>query len=145
MLGKAYEMVVDYHKDQLDKSGKPYILHLVRVSLSCKTLQEQTVGMLHDIVEDTVCTVDDIRIEFGQRIAEAVDAITKREGESLEDYLTRVNANPIAREVKLADMADNLSEDRLKLLSNEEALRLIDKYNRCAAFLEGLSDKNKRR
>ncbi|MFC2558545.1 MAG: HD domain-containing protein [Haemophilus seminalis] len=90
------------HANQVDKAGKPYIRHLQAVvnNLIEPTEDMVAVAWLHDSVEDTETTFDDLVYYFGSSVAQAVDAITKRNGELYADYLNRVKANPIARLVK---------------------------------------------
>ena len=93
------------------------------------------VALLHDVVEDTNVQLDELRSGFPSRIVDAVDAITRRNGERPEDYYKRVKACPLAREVKLADIADNSSSARLSLLDAETRSRLTDKYNKALQHL----------
>ena len=129
------------HRGQQDKSGEPYIYHPLRVMLSMVdspeifTEEMRIVALLHDVVEDTrdrddPVTVERIRITFGDEIAEAIDAITRRPSEPYPDYIARAKANKIARTVKMKDLNDNL--DRMwKLIEAgqpNEARRLTNKY-----------------
>ena len=84
------------HEGQIDKAGLPYITHPQRVTGRLDSPEAQVVGWLHDIVEDTSLTVEDIARQFGPETAAAVDAVSRREGESWGDYLDRVQVNPIA-------------------------------------------------
>ena len=83
--------------------------HSIRVSKNF-TGASEIVALLHDCVEDEVCTLHDIHQLFGQEIAEAVDAISRRDGEVYWNYIARAKENSIAREVKLADLSDNLRD-----------------------------------
>ncbi len=114
MLNKAIELAHIAHKGQLDKGGNPYINHPLRVMNNVETIEEKIVAVLHDVVEDSEVTLEDLRIaEFSDRIIAAVNAITKVEGEKREDYLQRVMGNPIALRVKIADMTDNADISRI--------------------------------
>ena len=93
------------------------------------------VALLHDVVEDTDVPLSRIEAAFGPRIASAVDAITTRDGEDRSDYYARVAANPLARAVKLCDLADNESPARMARLDPETRARLERKYARARAAL----------
>jgi len=97
------------HRGQTGRDEQPYILHPLRMMLRFTSDAEQTVAVLHDIVEKTVTSLDDLRrAGFAAGIIEAVDALTRREGESYEDLIERAAANPLARAVKIADLEDHL-------------------------------------
>lgn len=114
MLDKAIEIAHIAHKGQLDKAGKSYIGHPLRVMNNVETVEEKIVGILHDAVEDSDLTLDDLKVAgFSDVIIEAIDAITKREGEKRKDYLNRVMNNKIALRVKIADMTDNMDISRI--------------------------------
>jgi (p)ppGpp synthase/HD superfamily hydrolase len=113
-LESAIAIAVRAHAGQSDKSGQPYILHPLRVMFRCQTDDQRIVAILHDVVEDTPVTVEDLRDQgFTKEILAALDCVTKREGESYEDFVERAAANPIARQVKLADLEDNMDLRRL--------------------------------
>ena len=114
LLESAIYLAVRAHAGQLDKSGQPYILHPLRVMFRCQTDEQRIVGVLHDVIEDTSVTVEDLRnAGFNEEILAALDCVTKRNGESYEDFVERAAANPIARRVKLADLEDNMDLRRL--------------------------------
>ena len=124
------------HMGQVDKGGHPYILHPTRVMLSCKTVEEKTVAMLHDLLEDTAYTEDDLREEgFPAEIIEAVVCLTKTEGEEYADYVERVCQNKLAARVKLADLKDNMDLNRLPGLTPKDFQRL-EKYLRTKIRIE---------
>lgn len=125
------------HVNQVDKAGKPYIRHLQAVvnNLVEPTEDMVAVAWLHDSVEDTETTFDDLTYYFGSSVAQAVDAITKRNGELYADYLNRVKANPIARLVKIADLSHNMDLSRL-LKITEKDLERKAKYIKAKEFLE---------
>lgn len=124
----ALDLAEEFHRGQTDKLGKPYIIHVVNVALNVSPGQARIVALLHDVVEDTKCTLAFIREEFGDEIADAVDAITKREGEKYLTYLHRVRSNELAREVKFADIGDNCADGRVAALDEVDRLRLREKY-----------------
>jgi hypothetical protein len=124
---QAHGVTVNQH------DGEPYINHPERV---VQYLKEEgcdddvlVVGWLHDVVEDTDKTLDDIDLHFGREIREAVDAITHRPGEAASHYYDRIGQNKLALEVKLfGDLVDNTNPDRRKLLDQETRDRLAAKY-----------------
>jgi (p)ppGpp synthase/HD superfamily hydrolase len=136
-LEEAIAVASMVHADQVDKAGKPYILHCLRVMLALSKESEdvQIVGVLHDAVEDTTTTLDDIRLTFGPYVADAIDALTHRKaaGETYRDYIERCAANPIAARVKLADLVDNLAPDRIGALSVQH----VKRYVKALAHLQG--------
>ena len=114
MLDRAIELAKIAHDGQVDKGGQPYIDHPLRVMNNVETIEEKIVGVLHDAVEDSDLTLEDLRLSgFSDPIVEAIDTITKREGEKRKDYLNRVMDNPIALKVKIADMTDNADISRI--------------------------------
>ncbi|HHW7546541.1 TPA: HD domain-containing protein [Mannheimia haemolytica] len=125
------------HHGQTDKAGKPYIEHLAFVAenISTKNKETEAVAWLHDSVEDTQCSINDIRHIFGDVIADAVEAITKKQGESYFCYLDRVKSNPIAKVVKLADLTHNLCLDRLPKIT-EKDLKRAEKYKSALEYLQ---------
>jgi GTP diphosphokinase / guanosine-3',5'-bis(diphosphate) 3'-diphosphatase len=113
-LTHAIALAEQAHQGQVDKAGKPYIEHPLRVMGSMHSEMERIVGVLHDAVEDSDLTLEQlVEAGFGAQIIAAIDAITKRKGEAYETYLDRVIANPIALRVKIADMLDNMNMARI--------------------------------
>lgn len=127
-LEVAIQKALTGHYGQVDKGGAPYFLHPLRVMMKMKDYPRMAAAVLHDLVEDTFTTLDDLRrLGMPEEVVEAVDALTKRKGEDYEDYLKRVEANEIARDVKLADLQDNMRLDRL-LAVTEKDLKRVAKY-----------------
>ena len=93
--------------------GEPYIFHPLRVMLRFGDPVAQTSAVLHDAVEDTEITLDDLRMAgFPEEVVDAIDALTHRADETYEEYIDRVARNPVARRVKVADVEDNLANNR---------------------------------
>ena len=130
MVERAYDIAAAAHSEQVDKAGQPYLRHPVRVAQAVAPvgLVHVAVALLHDVVEDTDVTLADLREAMPEQVVEAVDALTHRKGEPRADYYERVAANPIALVVKRADIADNMSPDRLAALDSATAQRLRKKY-----------------
>lgn len=127
-LEAAIHLAVEAHTGQLDRNGQPYILHPLRVMFRLRTEVLQIVGILHDVVEDSPYTFDDLReMGYPEEIIHALDCLTKREGENYEDFVERSQSDPIAREVKLADLEDNMDVRRMPRITEKEAAKL-DRY-----------------
>ena len=124
-LTRAIDIAITAHQGLKDKVGKPYITHVMRVMERCKTEEEKIVAALHDVVEDTSTTIDDLRKEgFSEKVLAAVAAITKNKGESKSHYIGRVRKNPLAIRVKLNDLEDNMDIRRLPKISDSDVERL---------------------
>jgi len=129
-LGRAIKMAAQAHYMQFDKSGQPYILHPLAVMNKMETHVEKIVAVLHDIIEDTPLTLLELKHEgeFSDEVIEAVDAITKREDESSNEYYDRLQMNMIAVRVKIGDLEHNMSPERL-LSMKEKDLRRTQYYH----------------
>lgn len=113
-LAHAIRIAAQVHEGQLDKAGQPYILHVLRVMLGCHSPDAQVAAALHDVVEDSDWTLDDLRHEgFSETVIEIVDALTRREGEDYFAFARRAAATPLGREVKRADLLDNMDIRRI--------------------------------
>jgi (p)ppGpp synthase/HD superfamily hydrolase len=125
LLQGALEIAVTAHQGQTDRYGAPYILHPLRVMERVDTEIEKIVAILHDVVEDTKWTFDDLRREgFSDEIIQALDCLTKREGEAYEDFVNRSAGNSLARRVKLADLEDNMDIRRMPTVTAKDVERL---------------------
>lgn len=124
-LERAIELAARAHAGQRDKGDQPYILHPLRVMAAMTTDAERIAAVLHDIVEDTSITFDDLVAEgFADDIVDAIRALTKFEGETREQAAKRLVRDPIARAVKLADIADNMDLTRIPMPSERDHARL---------------------
>jgi (p)ppGpp synthase/HD superfamily hydrolase len=127
-LEKAILIATTAHWGQIDKAGAPYILHPLRVMINCKSEDEQICAVLHDVIEDTAVTFENLRVEgFKEEIVTALDALTKRKNETYDDFINRVLQNQLACQVKLADLSDNMKLSRIKNPS-EEDYQSVEKY-----------------
>lgn len=114
-LEQAIALAAQQHAGQVDKANAPYILHPLRVMLNVPTIEHKIVAVLHDVLEDTETSTEDLRkLGFQQQIIDAVLALTKKVGESRLQAAQRTIQNPIARVVKLADIADNMDLSRIQ-------------------------------
>jgi len=114
ILQRAIEIAVRAHAGQLyparDGERGPYLLHLFRVMLAVDGWEARTTAVLHDVIEDTSVTATDLRTAgIPDRVVDAIVALTHREEDSYEAYVEALAPNPLARQVKLADLADNLT------------------------------------
>jgi (p)ppGpp synthase/HD superfamily hydrolase len=134
-LERAIAIAAAAHTDQVDKAGAPYILHPLRVMLRQTTLEAQIVAVLHDVVEDSDWTLDQLRAEgFAAEIIEAVEAVTRQAEESYEEFVLRAGRNSIGRLVKLADLADNLDLTRIAQPTAKDLARL-ERYRQAQRLL----------
>ena len=124
-LGRAIELAKQHHKGQTDKVGKPYINHPLRVMNQMKSEDEKIVAVLHDIVEDTDISLNDLRNEgFSEEVVSAVECLTKQDGENYDSYIERISFNPLAVKIKLADLEDNRDLTRLPEVTDKDMERL---------------------
>lgn len=136
MLEKAIILATKAHQGQKDKAGQCYILHSLRVMLRCEKEEQKIVAVLHDVLEDTEVTKEDLIKEgFCKEIVEAVVCLTKKEKEYYFDYIDRVKQNAIARVVKLADLEDNMNLKRIKNVTEKDRQR-VEKYKKAKQILE---------
>lgn len=137
-LQRAIEIATQAHKGQLDKSGKDYIGHPLRVMEMGRTEEEKIAGILHDVVEDTSWTFEMLEAEgFSKEITDALRCVTKiSENENYDDFIGRVKKNPLAAAVKLNDLTDNMDIRRLPYLSDKDVKRL-KKYLKAYKRLSG--------
>ena len=133
---KAMKFCFKAHKDQVDKSGMPYVFHPFHVAEQMTDEATTIVALLHDVVEDTDYTLEDIAAEgFGKEILEAVALMTHEDGVPYLDYVAKLKDNPIARTVKLADLAHNSDLSRIGEI-DEETKQRLEKYKKAKAILE---------
>ena len=125
----ARALAAKAHEGQTDKAGLPYITHPRRVAERCASPEAKVVGWLHDTVEDTALTVQDIAAQFGPETAAAVDALSRRDGEAWADHIERVAADPMARQVKICDLIDNSNLQRIPQVTMKDVDRQA-RYNR---------------
>jgi hypothetical protein len=135
-IERAIEIAAAAHAGQRGKDGDPYILHPLRVMLAVKAEHERMAAALHDVVEDTSVTLADLsEAGFPEEVVRAVDALTKRDGETREQAAHRAVADPVARVVKLADVTDNMDLSRIPRPKKKDRDRLAE-YEKVKAILE---------
>lgn len=136
-INTAAEIAVRKHKNQVDKQGMPYILHPMAVASLLDTPEQKCAGLLHDILEDTDMTEQDL-LDAGipKRVVEIVKLVTHEkpcEGKDYEAYLTKIKSDPDARAVKLADLTHNT--DPKRAANDENAEKRRAKYAKAKRFL----------
>ena len=116
MIDKAIKVATSAHADQMDHGGNPYIFHPLRVMLDLQRKGHKphvlAAAVLHDVVEDTSITAEDIRRWFPYEVYDLVKILTRREKETYKEYIENVALEPEAVEIKLADLRDNMDVDR---------------------------------
>ena len=134
-LERAIEIASSAHAGQVDKAGQPYIFHPIRVMNRVETEHEKMAAVLHDVVEDTPITLANLAHEgFPAAVLQAIDALTKREGETRLEAALRAAADPIARAVKLADNAENMDLSGIASPTEKDYARLRE-YEQVRAIL----------
>ncbi len=132
MLDKAREICMERHAGQVDKAGEPYYLHPFAVADAVDGEEAKAVAYLHDVVEDTDATPEWLAAQgFPANVVEAVDCITRRDGEPYGDYIARVARNGLARAVKMADLKHNLDPSRRGATDS-----MRERYAKALAMLE---------
>lgn len=136
---KALKLAYDKHHGQVDQTGVPYIFHPFHLAEQMDDEISTTVALLHDIVEDTEVTIDDLKEEFPTEVLEAVEILTKKPDDEYYDYINRIknSNNTIALKVKLADLSHNMDNSRLVSTNiSEEVTKYWDqKYSKAKAIL----------
>ena len=134
MLESAIATAAKAHEGQTDKVGKPYILHPLKVMLNVKGgIPEQCAAVLHDVIEDITAEAL-LELGFSKEVVDAVVLLTRSKDEDYMEYVKRLKANPIARAVKLADLADNMDMSRIPNPTEKDFARL-EKYKKAKSIL----------
>lgn len=115
LIDKALKIAVKAHEGQVDKGGNPYILRPVWVALHFDDDEKRVAALLHDVVEDSDITLDDLKNEgLPNKVIEALDCLTRKKNESYFDYIFRNSKNHIAKSVKYYDLIHNADLSRIK-------------------------------
>jgi len=139
-LDKAIRIASQAHEGQQDRYGAPYILHPLRVMAKVTTADEKMAAILHDVIEDSKWTLDDLRKEgFAMVVLQAVDELTRRDGEDYMKYIDRLKNNPIARKSKIADLEDNMDMRRLPTVTPKDVERLA-RYHQVWVMLKKIDE-----
>lgn len=141
-LEQAIAIAAEAHRNQTDRAGQPYILHPLRLMMQATNPTHQIVAVLHDVIEDSQTTAEDLRqAGFNETIVAAVEALTHDKGgdEDYFDYVRRAAANPIARQIKRLDLLDNLNVNRLNQITEKDIARL-SRYHQALAIITQSND-----
>lgn len=141
LLEKAIALAVEAHAGEVDKTGRPYILHPLHLMLQMESEEEMITAVLHDVIEDTAVTLEELQaMGFPETVLTALALLTHNTADTTyEDYITALKPNPLARRVKLADLAHNMDVRRLPTLTMKDWGRL-EKYRRAWDILTDRSD-----
>lgn len=136
MTKKALKLCFEAHKKQFDKSGLPYVFHPFHLAEQMDTEETIVVSLLHDVVEDSNFTFDDlIEKGFGESVIQALRLLTHDDETDYMDYVRAIKCNPIAKTVKLADLRHNSDITRLDVV-DKKALDRRNKYLEAIKILE---------
>ena len=120
----ALELAVEKHKNQTDKAGNPYIFHPLHVMENVKSKEGKIVAILHDIIEDTDVTESYLlKAGLSKHIVDAVVSLTRSKDEDYQEYIKNLSSNPLAKEVKRADLEHNMDLKRLPTLKEKDLQR----------------------
>ena len=131
---RAMNIAYSAHMGQFDKAGVPYIFHPVHLAEQMDTEEECIVALLHDVVEDTEVTFEDLEKEFSKTIIDAIRLLTRDKSVDYMEYVKNLKSNTIARKVKLADLRHNSDSTRLIKITDKDIER-INKYKRAIELL----------
>ena len=132
----ALKLCFEAHKEQVDKSGMPYVFHPFHLAEQMTTEETTIVALLHDLVEDTDYTIDDLmKMGFDKPETDAIALMTHDPKVEYMDYVRLIKENPIAKAVKLADLTHNSDLSRLDCI-DEKALQRREKYLKAIALLQ---------
>lgn len=131
----ALKLCFEVHKNQTDKSGMPYVFHPFHLAEQMKDEDTTIAALLHDVVEDTDYTITDLKqMGFPTNVLEALELLTHNDGTPYMEYVAKINDNPIAKAVKLADLEHNSDLSRLDTV-DEKALKRKEKYGQAIRLL----------
>ena len=132
---KALKLCFDAHKNQVDKTGMPYVFHPFHLAEQMSDEISTICALLHDVIEDTEYTFNDIRnMGFPQEVIDVLMLLTHEDNVPYMEYVEKINENPIAKQVKLADLRHNSDLTRLNII-DEKALARVDKYQKAITIL----------
>ena len=132
----AYEIAFEAHKGQVDKSGKDYINHPLTVASYCNSEDERIVALLHDVVEDTNVTLEELSKIFDSNIIEALKLLTHIDDEPYLEYVARIKENKLAKAVKIADLTHNMDLSRFENPTKWDYERIENKYKPAMELLK---------
>ena len=131
LIYKSLEIVTKVFNDKTDKGGFPYIIHLMKVYSGVSDYTEKVCALLHDIIEDTEVTYDDLRsVGYNEEIIDIITILTKLKGEDYRDYIKRIidSENVHAMNIKLSDLRHNMDSGRIKNPTQNDVIRITKRY-----------------
>ena len=131
---KAMIIAYNAHKNQVDKSGVPYIYHPIHVAEQMDTEEECVVALLHDVVEDTNVTFKQLGEVFSKEIIDILKLLTKKKEIDYYEYINKIKENAVARKAKIADIKHNLDRSRLDVITDKDIKR-EEKYKKALSIL----------
>ena len=132
---KALKLCFDAHKNQVDKTGMPYVFHPFHLAEQMSDEISTVCALLHDVIEDTEYTFNDIRnMGFPQEVIDVLMLLTHEDNVPYMEYVEKINENTIAKQVKLADLRHNSDLTRLNII-DEKALARVEKYQKAITIL----------
>ena len=141
MTRLAIKIAYKAHMDQNDRSGIPYILHPIHVAEQMKDEVTTIVALLHDVVEDTSVTLEDLKkYGFSQEVLEAIEVLTHKDGVKYMDYIRNLANNPVARKVKIEDIKHNTDLTRTTNL-NDKVFKKLPIYQEAMSILADIESK----
>ena len=140
LTNKALRLAYAAHQGQTDKSGQPYIFHPYHLAEQMTDEVSTCAALLHDVVEDTAVTIEELEKEFPKEVTEVLRLLTHESGADYFEYVRAIRENPVAVKVKLADLAHNSDETRFSGCGEiplEQLAKWREKYAKAKAILEG--------
>ncbi|WP_308721962.1 HD domain-containing protein [Paenibacillus polysaccharolyticus] len=135
-IESAISLALQAHKGQLDKGGQPYILHPLAVMNRVESMEEKIVAVLHDVIEDSEVTLEELRgLGFSEEILTAIQLLTRSTEDSYEEFIEKTTTNRTARNVKIADIKENMNISRI-MNPTEEDYNRLEKYRKALERLE---------
>ncbi len=136
LTNEAMKIAYNAHHEQVDKGGIPYIFHPYHLAEQMTDEYTTCVALLHDVVEDTQVTLEELAKTFPKEVVDAVAVMTHKDGEPYLTYVARISTNPIAKAVKLADLRHNTDETRLENADEATLAYYREKYRKAFEILE---------
>ena len=131
LLYKSLEIITKVFSEKCDKGGFPYIIHLLKVYSGVSDYNEKICALLHDIIEDTDVTYDDLKdVGYSDEIIDILKILTKLKGEDYRDYIDRIinSENKSAMHIKIADLRHNMDSGRIKNPTPNDVMRITKRY-----------------
>ncbi|MCD8119995.1 MAG: HD domain-containing protein [Lachnospiraceae bacterium] len=138
LTNRALRLAYKAHEGQYDRAGIPYVFHPLHMAEQMTDETATCVALLHDVVEDTQMSMEELAEEFPEEVIEALHLLTREPGTDYYDYIRNLSGNPVAKAVKLADLAHNSDETRFAgcdYIPEEQLERWRRKYSKAKVIL----------